>query len=47
MKDRETISSPTVSTEALMKIIVIDTTEKWDVVILNASGTYFHAGIMD
>ena len=45
MKDGETISSSTVSTEVLMKTLIIDTMEGQDVTIFYVPGAYFHAEI--
>ena len=43
MKDVETISSHTLSTESIMSILTIDATENKYVVIFDVPGAYLHA----
>ena len=43
LKDGETISPPTVSTESPMMTLVIDATEKRDVAIFDVPGAVLHA----
>ena len=47
LKYVETISSPIVSTESLMTMIVIDVTQKRDVAIFDISGAYLHTEILE
>ena len=45
LKDGETISSPTVYTEALLTTLVINSMKKWDVAIFDVPGDYLYAEI--